>query len=213
VVIDNDANAAALGEALFGAGRGERNVLYVNIGTGIGAGVILNGSLYHGNNGVAGEIGHVTVQPGGPPCGCGKRGCLEALASGPSLGRRARDAAVRDRLAAAALLQLAAGEVQGIEGAHVFAAAAAGDPFAKQLVEETAGYLGLAFANAANLLDPGVIVVGGGLADAGEVLFAPLRDAVRQHLLPSAPAPPVVPAALGYNAGIAGALALALDEL
>ena len=213
VVLDNDANAAALGEALFGAGRGSRDLLYVNVGTGIGAGIVLNGRLHHGQHGMAGEIGHVTVLPDGPECGCGKRGCLEALASGRSLGRRAREAAAAEPRDAARLVALAGGSAAAIQGPHVVEAAAAGDALAARLVEETAGYLGLALGNAANLLDPALIVLGGGLAAAGDVLFAPLGAAVRQHLLPGTPAPPVVPAALGYDAGIAGALALALDGL
>ncbi|MBI3970142.1 MAG: ROK family protein [Chloroflexi bacterium] len=212
-VLDNDANAAALGEALFGAGRGVKNLLYVNVGTGIGAGIVLNGALYHGEHGVAGEIGHVTVMPGGPPCGCGKLGCLEALASGRSIGRRAREAAIADAAAGAALIELAGGEAAAIEGPHVFAAAAAGDALAQRLIEEPAQYLGLALAGAANLLDPGMIIVGGGLSDSGDLLFVPLRDAVRRHLLPSLPMPAVVPAEYGYNAGIIGALALAFDGL
>lgn len=212
-VVDNDANAAALGEASFGAGRGQRHLLYVNVGTGIGAGIILNGVLYHGKSGLAGEIGHVTVEPSGPQCGCGKRGCLEALASGRSIGRRGREAVARDHAAAAMLVQLAGGNASAIESAHVLQAAMAGDPLAQRVVETTACYLGLAFANAANLLDPEMIIVGGGLSESGEVLFAPLRAAVHQHLLPGTAPPLVVPAALGYNAGIAGALALALDGL
>ncbi|HEX2032923.1 MAG TPA: ROK family protein [Chloroflexota bacterium] len=212
-VIENDANAAALGEARFGAGRGHRNILYVNVGTGIGAGVILDGALYHGQHGTAGEVGHVTVVPEGPECACGKRGCLEALASGPSLARRAQEAARAQPGEAAPLLQLAEGDVSRISGPHVFAAAGNGDALAGRLVEETAAYLGLALGNAANVLDPSIIVVGGGMGESGEILFAPLRTAVRRHLLPSTPAPEVVPAALGYDAGIAGALALALEGL
>ena len=225
-VIDNDANAAALGEAHFGAGRGHRNVLYVNVGTGIGAGLILNGRLFHGQHGMAGEIGHVTVVPDlsgiqipgaaattAPLCPCGKRGCLEAVASGRAIGRRAREAAAADQAAAAGLLARAGGEVAHIEGPHVLAAAGAGDPLAVRLVAETAAYLGLALGNAANIVDPSVIVVGGGVGEAGEVLFAPLRAAVGRNLLPSMPPPAIVPAALGYDAGIAGALALALDGI
>ena len=210
-VIDNDANAAAFGEGLFGAGRGHRNILYVNVGTGIGAGAILNGNLYHGQHGMAGEIGHVTVLPDGPPCPCGKRGCLEALTSGSAIGRRAREAAAAEPGMAGRLSALAGGSAADIASPHVFAAALEGDPLALRLVEETAGYLGMALGNAANVLDPSIIIIGGGVGEAGEVLFAPLRAAVRRHLLPSMPVLDVVPAALGYDAGIAGALALALD--
>jgi glucokinase len=212
-VIDNDANAAAFGEARFGSGRGHRNILYVNVGTGIGAGLILNGSLYHGQHGMAGEIGHVTVVPDGPPCPCGKRGCLEAVASGRAIGRRAQEAARADPQAAGHLLALAGGDAGAIDGTLVLAGARTGDPLALRLVGETAEYLGRALGNAANVVDPSMIVVGGGVGEAGEELFTPLRAAVRRHLLPSMPPPEVVPASLGYDAGIAGALALALDGL
>jgi len=212
-ILDNDANAAALGELLFGAGRGQHNLLYVNVGTGIGAGVIVNGALYHGEHGMAGELGHVTVEPDGPVCACGKRGCLEAVASGRSFGRRAREAAARDPAAGAAIIAEAGGNPRAIEGPHVMAAAAKGDALARRLIAELAEYLGRALGNAANLLDPGMIVVGGGLSEAGDALFGPLAERVKAHLLPSLPAPRVVPAALGYDAGIAGAIALALDEL
>ncbi len=213
VVIDNDANAAAFGEAQFGAGRGHRNILYVNIGTGIGAGLILDGRLYHGQHGMAGEIGHVTVRPDGAECACGRRGCLETVASGRAIGLRAQAAAVAQPDAAGRLQALAGGDGAQITGVHVFAAAEEGDALAVQLVDETADFLGLALGSAANVLDPSIIIIGGGVGEGGEVLFTPLRAAVRRYLLPSIPGPEVVPAALGYDAGIAGALALALDGL
>jgi glucokinase len=210
VVVDNDANAAALGEALFGAGRGQRHVLYVNLGTGIGGGLVLNGALYHGAHGLAGEIGHVTVDPDGPRCDCGKRGCLEAVASGRSIARRAREIAARDPAHATRLIALAGGEVPAIDSRHVFAAAREGDGLAQALVRQTGDSIGLALAGAANLLDPDIIIIGGGLAETGDLLLDPVRAAVRRHLLPALPVPPVVPAALGYDAGVIGALALAL---
>ena len=212
-VIDNDANAAALGEALFGAGRGQRNLLYVNVGTGIGAGVVLNGRLYHGQHGMAGEIGHVTVAPDGPLCPCGKRGCLEAVASGRAIGLRGQAAARAEPGAAGRLLALAGGRRGGYRRHARPRGGAEGDPLAGRIVDETAAYLGLALGNVANVLDPAMIIVGGGVGEAGERLFGPLREAVRRHLLPSMPAPEVVPAALGYDAGIVGALALALDGM
>jgi glucokinase len=211
VVLDNDANAAALGEALFGAGRGHDDVLYVNIGTGIGAGIVLGGRLYHGRHGMAGEIGHVTVEPNGPVCDCGKRGCLEAVASGQSIGRLAREAAQVAGDEAAALVRLAGGDARSIQSRHVFQAAAAGDAFATTLVRKVAGYLGLALGNAANLLDPSAIVIGGGVAETGELLIGPLRRALAGHLMPGLPPPDVLPAALGYEAGAIGALALMLQ--
>jgi glucokinase len=221
VAVDNDANAAALGEALYGAGRGRQSVLYVNLGTGIGAGIVLNGRLLHGAHGMAGELGHVTVVTAeaaeadgaqdGAQCGCGKRGCLEAYASGRSIGRRAREAAARDPAAAAALVRAAGGNATAIQAPHVFQAAAGGDPLAQHLVDETAALLGVAFANAANLIDPDVIVVGGGLSETGDALFAPLRRSLATHLMPGIPPPDVVPAAYGYDGGIVGALALGFE--
>jgi glucokinase len=212
VVLENDANAAALGEARFGAGRGHHSVLYVNVGTGIGAGIVLDGRIYGGTHGMAGEIGHVTVAPDGPQCDCGKRGCLEALASGRSIGRRARERAAEYPVAAAALVARAGGQIDAVGSTHVFAAAAAGDSFAGEVVADTARHLGLALGNASNLLDPDVIVIGGGVAAAGPLLFDPLRRALASHCMPGLPVPAVVPAALGYDAGVLGALALALFE-
>lgn len=213
VALDNDANAAALGEALFGAGRGRSPVLYVNVGTGIGGGVVVDGAVLHGAHGMAGEIGHVTVEPGGARCGCGKRGCLEAYASGRSLGRRAREAAVAAPHQAQALIRAAAGDAAGIQGPHVFQAAAAGDGLAQRLLDETAAYLGIALANAANLLDPAVIVLGGGLSEAGDAFLDPVRRALAAHVMPGVPPPALVPAAHGYNGGVIGALALAFQHL
>jgi glucokinase len=208
VALDNDANAAALGEAVSGAGRGHAQILYVNIGTGIGGGIVLDGRIYHGRNGLAGEIGHVTVLPGGPRCDCGKRGCLEAVASGRSIGRLARERVRRAGADAVPLLDYAGGDVDTLDSKHVFRAAAEGNALAIGLIDEIAGYLGMALGNAVNLLDPSAIVVGGGVSETGKLLFAPLRRALAAHLLPSLPVPAIVPAALGYDAGVLGALAL-----
>jgi glucokinase len=209
-VLDNDANAAALGEARFGAGKGFPNLVYVNVGTGIGAGLVLAGRLYRGAHGLAGELGDVTVVPDGAACACGKRGCLEAYASGRALGRRAREAVAADPAGGALLLRLA-GSAAAVEGPHVVGAARAGDALATRLLDETADHLGAALATAVGLLDPDAIVLGGGVATAGEVLFGPLRRALARQLLPGAPAPPVLGAALGYDAGVVGAAALALE--
>ena len=182
VVIDNDANAGALGEARVGAGRGHRHFLYVNVGTGIGAGVVLDGRLYHGADGLAGEIGHVTVEQDGRLCACGKRGCLEAYASGRAIG-----------------------------GPDVTRAAAAGDAGARGRLDDAARWLAVALGGAANVLNPSALIVGGGVSEAGELLLAPLRAHLASHLMPGLPVPAVVRAALGYDAGVAGALALALE--
>ena len=182
VALDNDANAGALGEARFGAGQGHRHVLYVNVGTGIGAGVILDGRIYHGAHGLAGEIGHVTVERNGRLCDCGKRGCLEAYASGRAIG-----------------------------GPEVTRAAAEGDPAALRRIDDTARWLAAGIGAAVNVLNPSAVVLGGGVSEAGELLLAPLRSHLEAELMPGMPAPEVLPAALGYDAGVIGALALAID--
>ncbi|HXI18043.1 MAG TPA: ROK family protein [Chloroflexota bacterium] len=190
VILDNDANAGALGEARFGAGMGHPHLIYLNIGTGIGAGLVLNGSIYRGGNGLAGEIGHITVNasPDARLCPCGKRGCLEAYASGRSIGERA-----------------------GQPGQEVMAAARRGDLPSLAIIQEAAAYLGLALAGVTNTLDPSAIVIGGGVSEVGEILLAPLRVTLRAHLIPGMPVPLVLPAALGYDAGVTGAVAPALD--
>lgn len=214
VVLENDARAATLGELYFGAGRGHHHMVYINIGTGIGGGLVLNGRLYRGATTTAGEIGHTRVLPGGPPCPCGGRGCLEALASGPSIARRARSAVRQDPTAGTALLAAAGGNPQAVTSHHVAAAAAQGDPLAAQLVEETAEYLALAVTSLVNLLNPTLVVFGGGVAEAGELLLHPVRQRVRQWALPPAgEAVTIAQAGLGYDAGVLGAAALALEHI
>lgn len=182
VRLDNDANVGALGEAMYGAGRGHANLVYVNVGTGIGAGLVLDGRIYRGANGLAGELGHVTVDdgPAARPCACGKRGCLEVYASGRAIG-----------------------------GPEVARRAQAGDEGAQSRLRDAALALARALGASTNLLNPSAIVVGGGVAEAGELLLGPLRAALARELMPGMPAPAVSPAALEYDAGVIGALALA----
>lgn len=198
-VMDNDANACALGEIRFGAGRGHRNLLYVTVSTGIGGGIILDGTLYRGSRGLSGEIGHTIVVPGGPLCPCGKRGCLEAVASGPAIAR-------------AYAAQATVGSTV-VTAEEVFRLAAAGDIVARAVLDQAIEWLGVGLANAINLLDPDVVVVGGGVSRAGSALFDPLRAAVRSAAAPSPPgAVSVLPAALGDSGGVLGAVALALSS-
>ncbi|HEX5417215.1 MAG TPA: ROK family protein [Chloroflexota bacterium] len=193
VEMDNDANACALGEARFGAGRGQRNVLYITVSTGIGGGVVIDGGLYRGSRGLSGEIGHTIVQPGGPLCACGKRGCLEATSAGPSIAR-----AYAEATGAA------------VDAAEVFLRAGSGDAAARRVLDEAIRYLGIGLANAINLFDPDLVIVGGGVSQAGEALFDPLREVVAEFNAPSpAGAVPIVAAALGDASGILGAVALA----
>ncbi len=212
VALENDARAGTLGEFYFGAGRGHRHMVYINIGTGIGGGLVLDGRLYRGATTTAGELGHMRVLPDGPPCPCGGRGCLEALASGPSIARRARRAMSQDPAAGTALLAAAGGDPDTLTSRHVVAAAAQGDPLATRLVEETAGYLALAVTSLVNLLNPTLVVFGGGVSEAGELLLRPVRQYVRQWALPVAgEAVTIAQASLGYDAGVIGAAALALE--
>jgi len=205
----NDANAGGLAEARFGAGKNARSLLYVNVGTGIGGAIVLGGRIHVGATSTAGEIGHCVVLPEGPECTCGKRGCLEALSSGSALARRAKELLAQDDARASALRELPAEE---FTGRAVGRAAVEGDTLALQVVEEAARFLGVGIANAVNLLDPEVVVLGGGVPEMGEVFFRPMRRSFEAEVMPSAARTPVVPAELGYDAGVIGAAAVALTE-
>ena len=209
-VVDNDANAGALGELTFGAGRGCRHLIYYNIGTGIGAGIIIDGEIYRGANGNAGELGHVPVLPDGPLCDCGNRGCLEALCSGTAIGRRG-EAAVRTRPGRGGGIRQAAGGP--VTARAVFDAAREGDGLALDLVNETCRYLGMGVAAAMNALAPEAIVIGGSVAKAGRVLFEPLREQADRFLMPvHRPHLRILPARLKGNSGLLGAVALAASS-
>ena len=207
VKVDNDANAAALAETRWGAARGYANVFYATIGTGIGTGIVLNGKMFHGRTGAAGEGGHTSIDYRGPICGCGKPGCIEVLASGNGIARRARE-----RIAAgvkSSMLELAGGIVDAIRGETVATAFAAGDPFAKELLTETVAMLAVWLANMIDLLDPEVIVIGGG----GATLYLPFFDELRRRVPeltvnPRAREVPIVSAYYGADSGIAGGAAL-----
>ena len=205
VQVDNDATCAAAGECAFGAGRGRRDVLFVTLGTGIGGGLLSGGAIVHGSGNFAGEIGHMVVDPQGPPCGCGRRGCWERFASGSGLGRIARDAALAGR--AGRIIDLAGGDADSVRGEHVVEAAAAGDEAALAMLAEFGWWLALGLANLANVLDPEMIVLGGGLVRAGDLLFGPARRAFREQLEGSEvrPAIELEAAALGDRGGAIGA--------
>ncbi|HXY44368.1 MAG TPA: ROK family protein, partial [Acidimicrobiales bacterium] len=209
VHVDNDATSAVVGECRYGAGVGRDDVLFVTVGTGIGGGIVTGGRLLRGSANFAAEIGHVVVDPHGPLCGCGRRGCWERYASGSGLGRLARDAALAGR--ADRVRQLAGGDSDDVRGEHVVLAAAEGDQDAAAILEEFAWWLALGLGNLANILDPEIIVIGGGLVTAGEALFAPVRAAFPAHLeAPTLrPAIEIVPAALGEHGGAIGAAVLA----
>ncbi|MDA8226992.1 MAG: ROK family glucokinase [Desulfitobacterium hafniense] len=206
VYLDNDANAAALGEKWCGAARGGQNVVVITIGTGIGGGVIINGRIYRGSAGSAGEIGHTVVLEDGPQCNCGKKGCLETLTAAPAIVRMAGEAVEAGSSPGLAGLG-------SLEAKDVFAAAAKGDRGALDVVERAAHYLGMSIANVVNLLNPELVVIGGGVARAGEILFRPLRKRVKECALEvPAETVQVIPAQLGNDAGSVGAGAIVLEE-
>jgi glucokinase len=209
--IDNDATCAAAGEFAFGAGAGHSDVLLVTLGTGIGGGIVAGGRIARGAGNFAGEIGHIVVDPQGPPCGCGRRGCWERYGSGSGLGRLARDAALAGR--ADRILALAGGETSGVRSEHVFSAASEGDEQASSILGEFAWWVALGLANLANVLDPSVIVIGGGMVRAGEALLGPVRRAFLEQVEGAEVRPPIeiVAATLGERGGAIGAAAAALE--
>lgn len=211
VVIENDANAAAWGEARFGAGRGEDHLMLLTIGTGIGGGVVVNGELYRGAFGVAAEFGHMRVVPEGHLCGCGARGCFEQYASGNALLRHAREAINASPEVARNLLSLGDGTAAGVTGKHITDAAREGDAVALAAFNTTAQWLGAGIASLSVVLDPACVIVGGGVIDAGEILLAPTRAAVERYM-PFAgkhPTPKIIAAQLGNEAGLVGVADLA----
>jgi glucokinase len=211
VVVENDANGAAWAEHRFGAGGQHSDVVVLTIGTGIGAGLILGGSLYRGRFGLAGEPGHMRAVPGGRLCGCGNRGCLEQYCSGTALVRAAREVAQERPAEAARLLDLANGDIANIDGPAVTKAAQEGDPAAVDCFDEIGRWLGQGLADLAALLDPGCFVIGGGVAEAGDLLLAAARETYATVLTGRGhrPSAEVVAAKLGTQAGLIGAADLA----
>lgn len=207
VRIENDANATALAEWKYGAGKGTQNFVFLTMGTGIGGGLILDGRLYRGTNDLAGEIGHQTILMNGPLCGCGKRGCLEALASGPAIARLARESMVYGRHKK--VLALAGGRPADITAAHVVEAANSGDAFARQILEEAGTYMGLGIANVIQILNPERIALGTIAVHAGEHILNPIRAAVAEYAWKrSADVCQILPAALGDEAQDLAAIVL-----
>lgn len=210
VRISNDANCAALGETVFGAGRGAKNSVTVTLGTGVGTGIVVDGRLLTGNRSAGAEGGHVIIKAGGEKCGCGKRGCFEAYASATALIRRTARASVRHP---ESLLARLVAE-RGIDGKTAFIAAKAGDKTAKRVVAEYIRYVGIGLIGFANVFYPEVFIIGGGISKEGDALILPLRDFVRRNAYGAEFNPPidVVAASLGNDAGIIGAAALAMGD-
>ena len=204
VYLDNDANMAGLAEWQFGAGKGHDNLVYLTISTGIGGGVISHGCLLQGFHGMGAELGHMTIDPNGPLCGCGHRGHIEAFSSGPSIARYVKE-------------QLLAGQTSSLQGeavitaAQIADAAHAGDAFAISAFERAGHYLGMAVANYLAIFDPSILIFGGGVSQVGELLFKPFKESLRTHTFHPHYLDNLVitTAALGDDAGLLGALALA----
>jgi len=205
--LDNDANCATLGEFWCGAAVGGRNVIGLTLGTGIGGGLILEGKLYHGSSDVAGEIGHTSIDANGRRCKCGNYGCIEAYASGPAIAERAREA-LRGDESESILVSMADGDARRITAQTVYEASKRGDLVAREVVRETGLILGTAVANLLNIFNPDIVVLAGGVTQAGDALFQPLRAEVRRRAFkPAWQACKIVPGALRLSAGVVGAIA------
>ena len=211
VLVDNDANAAGLAEAQLGAGRGHRFVLCVNLGTGLGGSLVLDGEIYRGAAGMAGEFGHMQVVPDGLRCPCGNRGCWEQYASGNALVRDARELVLTDSPVAHHLRELAGADSAGLTGPMITEAARTGDALATELIADMGRWLGVGLANMTAAFDPGCIVVGGGVSEAGDLLLDPTREAFSRQLVGRGhrAEPVIVGAALGPDAGFIGAADMA----
>ncbi len=212
IFVDSDPNVATLGELWMGAGRGSRNLIMITLGTGLGCGIVIDGKLYVGRHGMSGEFGHIVVETGDNfPCDCGIAGCLETQTAGPAIARQGRQAVEsgRDTL----IRDLAGGQAQNVTTAMVFTAAAQGDPAADGIVRRAGELLGFGFATVVSLFEPEKIVVGGGMADVGELILAPIRRAMRERcylISRGYVTVDIVRAELGDNAGVIGAAGLVL---
>ena len=204
--LDNDANCATLGEWWRGAAKGGRNVVALTIGTGIGGGLILDGKLYHGSSDSAGEIGHTTIESNGRRCKCGNYGCLEAYTSGPAIAERAREEL--DGNDQSLLHAMVDGDLSRITAQTVFEAAKRKDQVAADVVRDTAHFLGVGISNLINIFNPDIFVVAGGVTQAGDLLFDPLRAEVRRRAFkPAVDACQILPGMLPLSAGVVGAVA------
>ena len=208
--IDNDANAAALGEYKFGAGKNKKNMVYITVSTGIGGGVIVDGRLMRGANGNAAELGHLTLNINGPACPCGANGCFEMYASGTAIARRTREAIQTGTQSQ--ILNLA-GSIEDITTHHILEALQKNDALAQKIWNETTEYLGRGLAVVINTFNPELIVVGGGVTAAGDLLFKPVREKALRYAFPRLAAVcSIVPAGLGSNVGVVGAAACAFED-
>ena len=210
--VDNDANVAALGEWRFGAGQGTDSLLYVTVSTGVGGGWVLGGRIWSGADGMAGEIGHTIVRPGGMLCSCGKHGCVEAEACGPAMARKTIARLSIDPQSGRLLFELSSGHPEGVTGELVARAASMGDPLALDVLLDSAGALGSGIATAINLINPQRVVLGGGVTKAGDQWWARVRETARAETLPQARVD-IIPAGMSDDAPLWGAAALAENVL
>jgi glucokinase len=208
----NDANAAALGELHFGAARGARNFIYITLSTGIGGGIIIDGRIYGGAIGAAGEVGHMTIDERGPMCNCGNRGCWETLASGTALARQARHRIAEG--ARTSILEYAEGDVEKVTAEVIDNAARQGDHLANELIAQTAYYVGVGLANLINIFNPELIVIGGGLSNIGDILLKPAFKVAEERAYKEAfRSVRFASAGLGRDSGVLGAAAFARQEM
>lgn len=212
VALDNDANCAALAENKLGAGRGTRDMVFITVSTGIGGGIVAGGDVYRGFGFAAGEVGHITVVRDGPVCGCGNRGCLEAVASGTAIGKRGAD--LLRHGTATLIAELAGGDPERVDARMVAEAAEKGDEPARAVIRDAAEYIGIGLATIANLLNPEAFVIGGGVSAIGPALFDTIRRVVDERTLrANIKGVRIMPAALGSKAGAIGAALQGMEEL
>lgn len=214
VIIENDANAAGWAEYRFGAGQGHQHMVMLTLGTGVGGAIIVDGKMLRGGFGVAGELGHMRVVPDGIPCGCGQRGCIESYASGTALLRTANELVDSGDASGKRLAELKAQAGQ-LTGAEVYQGLVEGDPGAVQLLRNLASWLGQAIASLSAILDPEIVVIGGGVSQAGDLLLEPLREAFRKYAPAGGfrPELAIVTAEFVNDAGVVGAADLARVSL
>lgn len=204
--LDNDANVAAIGENVFGAGKGTQNMVFITVSTGIGGGAIINGKIYRGNTCNALEIGHTTLEKDGPRCNCGNYGCAEALASGTAIGKKAREAATGDE-------ETSLKNYNNVTSYEVFQEAKKGDKVATEILDTALNYLGICVANIITSFDPEMVIIGGGVSKGGDIVFERVEEVVKERCFETmANSCKIVPAGLGTDAGVIGAVALALME-
>lgn len=207
VSLSNDSELGALGEWAAGAGRGEQNLAYIKIGTGIGAGLLLDGQIYRGVTGSAGEIGHLTIEENGPLCACGNHGCLEAIAGGRAIAQQAQEAAKSAKRTQLANIK----PIEAITARDVASAARLGDLVSQQILSRAGTYVGIAMAGVVNMFNPGMLIIGGGVAQSGDILLEPIRLAVQRRSLPAATrAVRITTAMLGRRSSSMGAIIQAL---